>query len=73
VLVPDRGAMSELQAQVGTDWVRTYEGPLGPGDLTAGLQWAAETTRAEMAPLDMLAWPVLAEQTRNAYEAVRDT
>lgn len=71
VLVPNRGAMSELQAQVGADWVRTYEGPLGPGDLTDGLQWAAATDRAETAPLDALEWPVLAEQTRKAYEAVQ--
>lgn len=71
VLVPDRGAMGELQAQVGADWVRTYDGPLSPDDLTDGLHWAAETERPDAAPLDALEWPVLAEQTRNAYEAVQ--
>jgi glycosyltransferase involved in cell wall biosynthesis len=71
VLVPDRGAMGELQAEVGADWVRTYDGPLSPDDLVDGLQWAAETERPDSAPLDALEWPVLAAQTRNAYEAVR--
>lgn len=71
VLVPNRGAMTELQAQVGSDWVRTYEGPLSPDHLEDGLRWAAETNRPDTAPLDALAWPVLARQTREAYEAVQ--
>jgi glycosyltransferase involved in cell wall biosynthesis len=71
VLVPNRGAMSELQEQAGPDWVRTYEGPLAPEDLAEGIRWAAETDRADTAPLDAIEWPVLAEQTRKAYEAVQ--
>ena len=70
VLVPDRGAMNELQAQVGEDWVRTYEAPLTPEAMQEGLQWAAETSRADRAPLNALEWPVLARQTVNAYESV---
>jgi glycosyltransferase involved in cell wall biosynthesis len=72
VLVPNRGAMTELQTQVGPDWVRTYEGPLSPDDLEEGLQWAAATDRAATAPLDALEWTVLATKTHEAYEAVRD-
>ena len=30
VLVPARGSLPELQALVGTDWVRTYVGELTP-------------------------------------------
>jgi hypothetical protein len=72
VLVPNRGAMTELQTQVGPDWVRTYKGPLSPDDLEEGLQWAAATDRAATAPLDALEWTVLAMKTHEAYEAVRD-
>lgn len=72
VLVPNRGAMSELRAQVGADWVRTYDGPLSPDDLAEGLRWVAKTNRPATAPLDALEWSVLAGQTREAYEAVRN-
>lgn len=70
VLVPDRGAMSELQEQVGAEWVSTYDGPLAPDDLQRGWQWVIETERAGRAPLDALEWDVLAWQTLDAYQAV---
>lgn len=70
VLVPDRGAMSELQTEVGSGWVRTYDGPLTPEELQSGLSWAEETTRGARAPLDTLEWSVLARKTVDAYRAV---
>jgi len=41
VLVPNRGAMADLQRAVGEDWVRLYEPALNELVLGAALQWAA--------------------------------
>jgi len=71
VLVPDRGAMSELQDHVGADWVRTYDGALTADALADGLQWATTTERPATAPLEALEWPVLARQTLALYRTVR--
>ena len=69
VLVPARGAMGELQALVGPDWVRTYEGDLEAHVLTEALAWAARPPHA--APrLDALEWPEIAHRTLSAYLAV---
>lgn len=70
VLVPDRGAMSELRRNVGPEWVRTYHGMLTPKRLRAAMDWAADTTRPEEAPLDKLDWGVLARQTLELYREV---
>jgi glycosyltransferase involved in cell wall biosynthesis len=72
VLVPNRGAMSELQADVGADWVHTYDGRLTPDDLTGALSWARTTDRPDRAPLDDLEWDALAEQTVALYDRVLD-
>ncbi len=68
VLVPDRGAMGELQSLVGADWVRTYEGGLSPEVLAGALEWAAHRSD-EPAPLDALEWREIARQTLSAYLA----
>jgi beta-1,4-mannosyltransferase len=69
VLVPALGAMGELQALVGDDWVRTYEGALMPDMLTDALQWAARPRNA--APgMDQLEWPLLARQTLSVYAGI---
>ena len=70
VLVPRKGAMSELQALVGSDWVRTYEGDLSTGELAGALQWAQKANRSGNAPLDTLDWNRVAEQTLDAYRNV---
>jgi beta-1,4-mannosyltransferase len=70
ILVPDRGAMSELRSQVGPEWVRTFDGEVDSLDLARALDWACSASRATVAPLDELAWPKLAEQTLRAYEDV---
>jgi beta-1,4-mannosyltransferase len=44
VLLPNRGAMAELQSTVGEKWVRLYVPPLTPAILEAALEWAEETT-----------------------------
>jgi glycosyltransferase involved in cell wall biosynthesis len=39
VLLPERGAMAELQQTVGSDWVRLYQPPLTPRILNEALDW----------------------------------
>lgn len=70
VVVPDRGAMTELQERVGPEWVRTYAGTLTPRVLSDAMQWAETASRSERAPLDDLEWPELARQTAALYRRV---
>lgn len=81
VLVPGRGAMSELQEQIGSRWVRTC-GPssngssgdaLTPGALREALRWARREDRPARAPLGGFGWKHIAAQTVEAYRAVAQT
>lgn len=54
VLVPDRGAMSELQNNIGKDWVKVYEPPLTPEILESALSWTVVSQNKEP-NLDMFA------------------
>jgi glycosyltransferase involved in cell wall biosynthesis len=69
VLLPDMGAMRDLQQQFGRNWVRLYPGELGPDDLVAACGWAAEppTEAPDLAGLD---WTTLARQTLAVYQAI---
>lgn len=40
ILVPDRGALRELHARVGGDWIRLFDAPLTPLVLGDALHWA---------------------------------
>jgi beta-1,4-mannosyltransferase len=70
VLVPRRGAMGELQALAGEEWVRTYEGELTAPLLDDALGWASRRT-AVSPDLSTLEWRAIAEETLALYEAVR--
>lgn len=70
VLVPERGAMTELRADVGAAWVRTYAGTLTADDVEAALRAARSDDRTDQAPLDHLEWDRLAKQTVALYERV---
>jgi glycosyltransferase involved in cell wall biosynthesis len=70
VLVPRRGALPELQAEVGPEWVRTYEGRLTPATLRAALRWARTTDRPDRAPLADRDWGPLARDTVAFYRRV---
>jgi beta-1,4-mannosyltransferase len=70
VLVPDRGAMSELQSSTGSEWVRTYSSEIDSLELEQALAWAAHSARPHAPRLDHLNWPELAKQTLNAYDEV---
>lgn len=70
VLVPNRGAMQELQQAVGADWVRLYDGDLNTDVIRDALAWALTTQRPPRAPLEPFAWNVIARDTITALEAV---
>ena len=70
VVVPALGAMRELQAAVGADWVRCYTGDFDGGELGASLQWVGGD-RPERAPLDRLDWHGIAAGTVAFYRLVR--
>lgn len=70
VLVPAKGAMSELQAQVGEAWVKTFSGELTAEILCEGLSWVLHTSRPESTPLEELNWCQLSEKTVEVYRAV---
>ncbi|HBB30735.1 MAG TPA: group 1 glycosyl transferase [Cyanobacteria bacterium UBA8803] len=70
VLVPRKGVMAELQAQVGKDWIRTYPGELTTEVLWETLAWVVHTPRSPQAPLDELDWSRLSWKTLEAYKLV---
>ncbi|HEX7023102.1 MAG TPA: glycosyltransferase [Trueperaceae bacterium] len=70
VLVPAQGAMGDLQAYAGEDWVRTYRGQLEEATLTDGLAWALSRKPATLDLAD-LAWDHIAQQTLRAYQQLR--
>ena len=70
VLVPDRGAMGELQALAGSEWVRTYEGELTPALLAHALEWARAGRPQASPPLEALDWSRIAEETLAFYRAL---
>ncbi|MCP2032075.1 GT2 family glycosyltransferase [Okibacterium sp. HSC-33S16] len=72
VVVPAIGAMTELQQQVGADWVYTFEGSLTAEVLDDVAVWLRDTERGESPNLAALAWPAIAAQTLAAYRAVLD-
>jgi glycosyltransferase involved in cell wall biosynthesis len=70
VLVPDRGAMGELQALAGSEWVRTYEGELTPALLADALEWARAERSSASPPLEALDWSRIAEETLAFYRTL---
>jgi beta-1,4-mannosyltransferase len=66
VLVPARGAMGELQAIAGAEWVRTYDGELTP-ELLAGALDAVSSNHEGRPSLDALDWPEIARRTLAVY------
>lgn len=71
VLVPDMGALAELRATVGDDWVRLYTETLGPDALADALVWATARDRPQRADLRALDWDTIAESTVRAYQDFR--
>lgn len=70
VLVPQLGAMQELQQQLGEDWVRLFEGDLTPDGLAQALEWSVAAGRPGRADLRPLEWDAIATQTLSAYRKI---
>lgn len=69
VLVPGRGAMTELREHAGEEWVRSYTGELSARVLREALEWAGRR-RPRCVGLDRLSWSRLAADTLSAYRAL---
>jgi beta-1,4-mannosyltransferase len=70
VLVPQKGAMGELQAYVGDPWVRTYGGELTPAKLRDAFGWALDAGRPDYPDLAAFEWIEIARTTANAYAQI---
>ncbi len=70
VLLPEIGALPELQERVGPAWVRLYRGALTPNILDDALAWAHSTRRPAEAPLGPYDWAEVARATIAAYHCV---
>jgi glycosyltransferase involved in cell wall biosynthesis len=66
VLVPAIGAMPELAADLGPEWVRTYRGDLDSYVLEQAVAWAAEP-RPAPPKLDAYHWGRIADETLAGY------
>lgn len=72
VLAPRLGSLPDLQALVGADHLRTFEGEVTTQVLDEAVRWLAE--RPSVGPdLDATSWPVVASKTRDFYDAVLET
>lgn len=68
VLAPAKGALRDLQAQVGKEWVWLYSGELDAKVLEAALnRAAADRSRRGKCPLDALEWDSVGAATHEAY------
>lgn len=68
VLVPDLGAMSELQDDVGEGWARLYTDELTGETLADAIDWAREPAAGSV-DLTLFDWDVIAQETERAYLA----
>ena len=72
VLVPAQGALLELQARTGREWVHTYDGDLTPALLRDTLALARRTRRDPARLFANASWNLIAHQTLGAYRALRE-
>jgi glycosyltransferase involved in cell wall biosynthesis len=70
VVVPELGAMSELQRQIGAHWVHTYSGEFTAAALADALRWLESNDRPARPDLTALDWSVIAARTVSAYRDV---
>jgi beta-1,4-mannosyltransferase len=69
VLVPRRGALAELEVEIGPDWVRAYEGSLTDSVLAEALERAHRIPPGRCEGLSRLDWGPLARGTLEAFDA----
>jgi glycosyltransferase involved in cell wall biosynthesis len=71
VLVPRQGALAELASEVGSEWVRTYNGPLTETLLASALEDARRRPQGRCDALARLDWGPLAKRTLEAFERMQ--
>ncbi len=69
ILVPNMGAMEELQGKVGEAWVKMYRGMLSAADLRASQAWARGVA-GQRADLNALEWGEVGKETWQAFREV---
>jgi beta-1,4-mannosyltransferase len=71
VLVPDRGAMGELKAEIGDAWVRTFRGDLDGVMLESALEWALGGGRPSVCAMpEKYNWEHIGSETVRFYQRV---
>ncbi|MFZ5669669.1 MAG: glycosyltransferase [Pseudomonadota bacterium] len=71
VCAPRLGAMAEIQASVGPEWLYLYDPPLTPAVLEAALRWALDGKRGARPDLDAFDWPAIARAHRAFFESLQ--
>lgn len=71
-VVPDKGAMAELQKIVGNEWIFTYTEDFSSSTLINCVHWLYNSHRGAQAPLQNLDWTIIAKDTINLYQEVVD-
>jgi glycosyltransferase involved in cell wall biosynthesis len=69
IVVPALGAMSDLERDVGSDWVRTYDGTIRPSVLEEAIEWA-RAPRHGRPRLDDRGWDEVAARTEAFFREV---
>jgi beta-1,4-mannosyltransferase len=70
VILPRTQALTELQNEVGSDWIYLYDETFNEIVLKKAVHWFSERKSLTLAPLDVYNWDVLAEKTIAFYKDV---
>lgn len=70
VVLPRSEVLTELQEQVGDDWVYLYEGEFNEDVLEKACLWTKQGPGTQIAPLDEFEWPLLAEKTTTFFQTL---
>jgi len=70
ILVPAIGAIPELQADVGADWVHLYSGEFTVDRLESAMVQSSNLPDGKKPKLDQYHWDRIGSQTLEAYQAV---
>jgi beta-1,4-mannosyltransferase len=73
VLVPDLGSMTELTADFGDNWIRTFSGEIDAAKLESALEWAGQRRPLECPMPQEYLWETIRSQTLGFYRRVMST
>ncbi len=72
ILVPRKGAIAELEGDLGPEWVRAYAGALTPSILAGALEAAHRDPPGRCKALNEFGWESLAKRTLEAFHSIGD-